>query len=174
MNIRRTIFAILLAGMLAAALTARSAPADAAPSSTIHTSTAAFTTPSGNIGCLVQGDVLVCTVIERHWNLSPLDCETGFSDGVVVISGDRLGTGCIPAAAQRYSAPDTYLTWWLLDAPQCGHVEYFPAWGEVAVLDYGSTIDTGELVITSDRTGVLVTTPNGNQAQIAREQAIIW
>jgi hypothetical protein len=124
------------AGLLAAALLgAPSAIAD-------FTS---FTSPSGNIGCIMAADFVRCDIAERNWSPPPrpTDCPsfTGYGQGI-----DLGPTG--PAAF--VCAGDTTL-------------------GTGAALPYGQSNASGSFVCRSEPSGVACTNSEGRGFRLARE-----
>ena len=104
-----------------------------------------FTSPSGNIGCIMDAEYLRCDIEERDWTPPPrpADCPsfTGYGQG---ISMDPHG----PAAF--VCAGDTTL-----------HAG--PA------LAYGQTQRTGGFTCTSGEAGVRCTNADGHGFRLARE-----
>ena len=48
-----------------------------------------FTSPSGNVGCLVDATMARCDIAERSWAppLRPADCEFGYGQGITLSPG---------------------------------------------------------------------------------------
>ena len=104
-----------------------------------------FTSPSGNIGCIMAADYVRCDIAERNWSPPPrpADCPsfTGYGQGI-----DLGPTG--PAAF--VCAGDTTL-------------------GAGAALPYGQLNTSGGFVCRSEPAGVECTNSEGRGFRLARQ-----
>ena len=87
-----------------------------------------FTSPSGNVSCMLGADYVRCDIAERDWAPPPrpADCEFDYGQGIALAPGEPAGFVC---------AGDTTL-------------------GGSDVLAYGQTIARGGLSCTSAESGI--------------------
>jgi hypothetical protein len=87
-----------------------------------------FTSPSGNVGCILDSDYLRCDIAERQWvpPPRPADCPLDYGYGIALEAGGRAAFVC---------AGDTTL-------------------GGSDVLPYGQSITRGSLSCTSAESGM--------------------
>ncbi|MCF6386176.1 hypothetical protein L2K20_04245 [Mycobacterium sp. MBM] len=87
-----------------------------------------FTSPSGNVGCVLDVDYVRCDIADRDWAppARPADCEFDYGQGIALEPGGRAGFVC---------AGDTTL-------------------GGSHPLGYGQSIVRGELRCDSAETGI--------------------
>lgn len=109
-------------------------------------STTSFTSPTGNIGCVIDASLVRCDIRTRNWQppRRPSDCppSTGYGQGIM-LSPDR--------GAEFVCAGDT-------------------AFGDGDPLAYGSSIIAGDLTCTSSEEGMsCVHGRSGNGFAISRE-----
>lgn len=99
------------------------------PADTEVTELTGFSSPSGNIGCLIDRSEVRCDIAERDWDPpeTPADCELDYGQGIALAAG---------GAADFVCAGDTALD---------------PA---AESLDYGSSIAAGLLRCESERSGI--------------------
>ncbi|CAM3515994.1 hypothetical protein H7J08_24935 [Mycobacterium frederiksbergense] len=87
-----------------------------------------FTSPSGNVSCILDSEYLRCDIAERDWALPPrpADCELDYGQGIALTPGEPATLVC---------AGDTTL-------------------GGPDVLAYGRSITRGALSCTSAESGM--------------------
>jgi hypothetical protein len=119
-----------------------------APSTTepeVLSTLVSFTSPSGNVGCVIDPTAVRCDIIERDWSppARPADCEFDYGQGINLSAGEAPNFVC---------AGDTTL-------------------GGGPPLAYGQSVTAGPLQCDSAETGIRCfdsTTRHG--FAIAREQ----
>jgi hypothetical protein len=108
------------------------APDGAAPGAdTVVTEATPFSSPSGNIGCVIEPLFVRCDIAERDWDppQAPADCELDYGQGLTVEAG---------GAADLVCAGDTTVG----------------AAGADSALAYGQSIAAGLLRCESRRSGI--------------------
>lgn len=103
-----------------------------------------FSSPSGNVGCVLDVDYVRCDISERDWAppARPADCEFDYGQGIALSPGGPVEFVC---------AGDTTL-------------------GGAATLDYGQTITRGSLSCTStERAMSCRNTDSGTGFSISRQ-----
>lgn len=87
-----------------------------------------FTSPSGNVGCILDSTYLRCDIAKRNWAVPPrpADCELDYGQGIALTPGEPAVFVC---------AGDTTL-------------------GGADVLAYGRSITRGALSCTSAESGI--------------------
>jgi hypothetical protein len=55
-----------------------------------------FTSPTGNIGCIIDTDYVRCDISERDWSppARPADCEFDYGQGIAMAPGEKPGFVC--------------------------------------------------------------------------------
>ena len=117
------------------------------PADTEVTELTSFSSPSGNIGCLIDRESVRCDIAERDWEPPPKpdDCDLGYGQGVTLTAGGTADFVC---------AGDTALNATTSGAP----------------LPYGESIAAGLLRCESARSGITCRdVETGRGFAIARE-----
>jgi hypothetical protein len=103
-----------------------------------------FTSPSGNVGCIIDSAYVRCDIAERNWSPPPrpADCEFDYGQGISLSRGEEAAFVC---------AGDTAL-------------------GGGKPLDYGQSVSAGLMQCDSAESGVTCRdTKTGHGFTIARE-----
>ena len=103
-----------------------------------------FTSPSGNVGCMLQSTYVRCDISERDWSPPPrpADCEFDYGQGISLSAGEEAAFVC---------AGDTAL-------------------GGGKPLDYGQSVSAGVMLCDSAESGITCRdTKTGYGFAIARE-----
>lgn len=120
---------------------------------------AAFSSPTGNISCLlIKGETATfqsvrCDVLSHTWVLppKPADCEFDWSHGAY-LEGGHAGLTCASDAVAGSDAPGLEGTWW---ASRPGAQTISPSGrGPTVALAYGASIKLGTLTCLSQTDGV--------------------
>jgi uncharacterized protein DUF6636 len=104
-----------------------------------------FTSPSGNVGCIIDSAYVRCDISERDWSPPPrpADCEFDYGQGISLSRGERAAFVC---------AGDTAL-------------------GGGEPLDYGQSVSAGLMQCDSAESGITCRdTKTGHGFTIAREE----
>ncbi|MBI3213157.1 MAG: hypothetical protein HYZ38_05000 [Mycobacterium sp.] len=69
-----------------------------------------FTSPSGNIGCMVDADYVRCDIAERDWlpPPRPADCEFDYGQGIAMAPGAKPAFVCAGDTALGGGPPLAY------------------------------------------------------------------
>lgn len=96
-----------IAGLLAGAVAVAST---VAVSPTAHAELTGFTSPSGNIGCILDAEHARCDIAERDWAPPPppSDCPLDYGQGIVVQPGRGAWFVCAGDTALGGGAPLAY------------------------------------------------------------------
>lgn len=108
-----------------------------------------FTSPTGNIGCVIEPLAVRCDISERSWDppKAPKDCELDFGQGIELTTG---------ATAEFVCAGDTALS-------------------SAEPVPYGSSISAGLLICESAESGISCTDgETGRGFTISRESYEIY
>jgi len=103
-----------------------------------------FTSPSGNVGCMVDSTFVRCDIAERDWSPPPrpADCEFDYGQGINMVAGEE---------AEFICAGDTAL-------------------GGGEPLEYGKSVGAGSLSCESAESGITCRdSTTGHGFTIARE-----
>ncbi|GAB3053912.1 DUF6479 family protein [Sediminivirga luteola] len=105
-----------------------------------------FTSPSGNITCVLNEDAASCQIGEFSYQppSQPDDCDWNGYGSVVTVGGERAEYGCFPVVGGTTGAP---------------------------ALDYGEEVTAGDLTCTSTEQGMRCEHAGGHGFQIARAAA---
>jgi len=113
----------VLSGVAAVAAASAGMPA-------AHATFTGFTSPSGNIGCMMDTDYVRCDILEHDWvpPLRPATCPsfTGYGQGIVITAGTAAAFVCAGDTVLRSGDP----------------------------LDYGQSMTNGVMSCTSVESGV--------------------
>ena len=108
-----------------------------------------FTSPSGNVGCMIDPQFVRCDVAERDWTPPPrpADCEFDYGQGISMSDGEEPEFNCVGDTAQ----------------------------GGTYTLEYGKSIAAGTLSCESAESGMTCRdSTTGHGFTIAREQYRIF
>jgi hypothetical protein len=69
-----------------------------------------FTSPSGNVGCILKSNYARCDVLERDWSPPPrpADCEFDYGQGISLSPGEKAAFVCAGDTALGGGAPLAY------------------------------------------------------------------
>ena len=130
-----------------------SATRETTPSETTESETltdiVGFTSPSGNVGCMIDPQFVRCDVAERDWTPPPrpADCEFDYGQGISMSAGEEPEFNCVGDTAQ----------------------------GGTYTLEYGKSIAAGTLSCESAESGMTCRdSTTGHGFTIAREQYRIF
>ena len=70
----------------------------------------AFTSPSGNVGCIIDPEFVRCDIKERDWEPPPrpADCEFDYGQGLNMSAGEEAEFNCVGDTALSDSKPLAY------------------------------------------------------------------
>jgi len=75
-----------------------------------HADLVGFSSPSGNIGCVVDADYVRCDIAERDWSAParPVDCELDYGQGIAMAPGSPSAFVCAGDTTLHAGPPLAY------------------------------------------------------------------
>jgi hypothetical protein len=67
-----------------------------------------FTSPSGNVGCMLDPTYVRCDISERDWSPRPADCEFDYGQGIGMSAGEQAAFVCAGDTAMGAGEPLAY------------------------------------------------------------------
>ncbi|MGB3763627.1 MAG: hypothetical protein WA966_10410 [Ornithinimicrobium sp.] len=119
---------------------------------------ASFVMPSGNIQCVLRDGSAVCQIASKDFTPSTDDmsaqvlgdCTADSADAITVLEGEGAAWTCTSETIRGQAALDLG-GWWAAD--NVGSTESVDG-TDLAVLDYGQTMQLGAILCSSESTGI--------------------
>ena len=131
---------------------------------------AMFATPSGAIGCIVDGGYARCDILEPSWSVQPEDIDDSceFDQGSsLAVDKDGAQMNCVSDTIVMGASVDgQYTQWW---DESYGTVPATNRSGPNARLPYGYSLTVGELTCSSERAGVTCAHSGGGSFFLSKE-----